>query len=55
MINIESIKAKIRNLAKNNNLSSQEVLQISELSDFSNKSIFFKNQKNISSQPIRRS
>ena len=28
MINIESIKAKIRNLAKNNNLSSQEVLQI---------------------------
>lgn len=28
MINIESIKAKIRNLAKNNNLSSQEVLQM---------------------------
>ena len=28
MINIESIKAKIRNLSKNNNLSSQEVLQM---------------------------
>lgn len=28
MINIESIKAKIRNLAQNNNLSSQEVLQM---------------------------
>lgn len=28
MINIESIKAKIRNLAKNNDLSSQEVLQM---------------------------
>jgi len=28
VINIESIKAKIRNLAKNNNLSSQEVLQM---------------------------
>lgn len=28
MINIESIKAKIRNLAKNNNLGSQEVLQM---------------------------
>ena len=28
MINIESIKGKIRNLAKENNLSTQEILQV---------------------------